>query len=65
VENLGCDMLSINETVQRSKVEGIPITQTALRQWVKNGDIHAVYAGRKALLYWPAVVKFLCGEGGV
>lgn len=56
------DVLTINEAVARSKLEGVPIPETALRRWVRNGDIHAVYTGKKALLYWPAVKKFLCGS---
>ena len=45
--------LAIRETVRRAKAEGIPIAESALRRWVKNGDIYAVHAGNKALLYWP------------
>lgn len=56
------NLLSINETVARSKLEGLPITETALRRWVRNGTLHATYAGRKALIYWPNLVKLLCGE---
>lgn len=57
-----CNILTINEAVKRSKVEGIPISETALRRWVKDGTLHATFAGRKALLYWPNVTKLLCGE---
>lgn len=56
------NMLTINETVARSKLEGIPISESAVRRWVRNGDIHAVYAGKKALIYWPALLEFLCGN---
>lgn len=56
------NLLSINETVARSKLEGMPIPETALRRWIKDGVIPATYSGRKALLYWPAVKKLLCGE---
>lgn len=56
------NVLSINETVTRSKLEGIGVSETALRRWVRDGTIHATYSGRKALLYWPAVKKLLCGE---
>lgn len=56
------NVLSINETVARSKLEGLPVTETALRRWVRDGTLHATYAGRKALLFWPNVVKLLCGE---
>ena len=53
--------LTIRETVRRAKAEGIPVAESALRRLVKNGDIHAVHAGNKALLYWPKVVEFVCG----
>lgn len=56
------NLLSINETVTRSKLEGVPIPETALRRWVRDGTVRATYSGRKALLYWPAVKKLLCGE---
>ena len=26
-----------------------------------DGTLHATYAGRKALIFWPNVVKLLCG----
>jgi len=56
------NLLSINETVARSRLEGLSITETALRRWVRDGTLHATYAGRKALIFWPNVVKLLCGE---
>lgn len=55
------DVATINETLERARAEGIPLPETALRRWVKNGEIPAVYAGKKALLYWPNVVRFVCG----
>mgnify|MGYP001058870984 CR=1 FL=1 len=56
------NLLTINEVVHRAKEENIPIAETALRRWVKDGTLHAVYAGRKALIYWPNAVGLLCGE---
>ena len=56
------DIMTINEAVRRSKTEGIPIAETALRRWVKDGTLPATYAGRKALVYWPNLVRLLCGE---
>ncbi len=53
------NLLTINEVVHRAKEENIPIAETALRRWVKDGTLHAVYAGRKALIYWPNVVGLL------
>ena len=36
----------------------------ALRQWVKSGEVPAVYSGKKALLNLDLVVKFLNGGEG-
>lgn len=56
------NILTVNEAVQRSRVENIPIAETALRRWIKDGTLHVTYAGRKALIYWPNLVSLLCGE---
>lgn len=56
------DLLTINETVTRSKLEKIPIPETALRRWVRDGTLPAAFAGHKALIFWPNVVKLLCGD---
>ena len=57
------NMLTIRETVQRSKAEGIGISEHSLRNWVKRGEIPARYAGSKALLYWPTVRAYITGNG--
>ena len=55
------DVATINETLERARAEGIPLPETALRRWVNNGQIPAVYAGKKALIFWPNLVKLVCG----
>ena len=45
------DIMTINEAVRRSKTE-----------LKKDGTLPATYAGRKALVYWPNLVRLLCGE---
>ena len=57
------EVLTINEALKRAQAEGIPLPETALRRCVKNGQIPAVYAGKKALIFWPNLVKFVCGGG--
>ena len=57
------NMLTIRETVQRSKDEGIPVSDYALRLWIKRGEIPARYVGSKALLFWPAVKNYIIGNG--
>ena len=55
----GRNILTINETVTRSKLEGIPVPETALRRWVRDGTLPAAFAGRKALIFWPMVDTIL------
>lgn len=59
METTKSNLLSINECVKRGKADGLPIPEVALRRWIKAGEVHAVYAGRKALVYWPNLVQFL------
>lgn len=50
-------------TIKETATElNIPVY--ALRQWVKAGDIPAVYAGKKALLNIDRVIDFLDMRGG-
>ena len=59
------DMLTVRGTVQRSKAEGIPISEYALRTWIKQGLIPVRYAGSKVLIFWPNVRNFItCANGG-
>ena len=58
------DVLTIREAVQRSRVEGMPVSEYTLRRWVKTGAIPTRQAGSKTLLYWPRLVAFLtCADG--
>lgn len=58
------DMLKIHEAAARAAAEGIPVSEYALRQWVRSGEIPARKAGRTILLYWPNVKGFLtCADG--
>ena len=57
------DMMRILYAVRRSKDEGIPISEYALRQWVRLGLIPAVSTGKKALIYYPNLVRYLQGGG--
>lgn len=47
------DVLSIREAVQRSKDEGVPVSEYTLRRWVKTGAIPTRQAGTKTLIYFP------------
>ena len=56
------NLLSVNEAVKRGKLENVPISETAIRRWVRDGTLHAVFSGRKALIYWPSLMKLLSGD---
>ncbi len=63
--NTQVDLVSIHDTAVRCRVEGIPLSETALRRLVKAGEIPAVKIGNKALLYWPNVTRFVeAGNSG-
>lgn len=50
-------------TIRETAAElNIPVY--ALRQWVKEGAIPAVYCGKKALLNLDRVIEFLSLKGG-
>lgn len=61
MKSMESNLLSIRQCVECGKAEGLPIPEVALRRWIKTGELRAVYAGRKALIYWPALVRFLKG----
>lgn len=53
------DMLSIAKTVERCMKEGIPLSEKALRRFVKDGSLPATHTGKKALIYFPNVLEFV------
>ena len=58
------DVLTIREAVQRSKAEGLPVTEYTLRHWGRIGAIPARKGGQKVLLFYPNLVRFLQCEDG-
>lgn len=60
-----CDVLSVREAVKRAKNEGLPISEGALRQWIRAGELPVRWAGNKALVFYPGLVRFIRCEGGV
>lgn len=59
------DMLTIREAVDRAKQEGIPISEYTLRRWVKSGAVPVRVAGKKQLIYFPNLVRYMqCVDGG-
>ena len=56
------DVMTIRDTVARAKDEGLPVSENAVRTWVKEGKIPVVRAGTKQLIYYPNFIDFLtCG----
>ena len=53
------DVMTIREAVQRSKAEGVPVSEYTLRHWIKTGAVPVRMIGKKALLYYPNLVKYL------
>lgn len=59
------DICTIREAVQRAKDDQIPISEYALRQMIKTGAIPVRMIGKKALVYYPTLVRHLqCIDGG-
>lgn len=58
------DMVTIREAVCRTKADGIPISEYALRQWVRTGAVPSRKAGTKTLLFYPNLVSYLRCEDG-
>ena len=40
------DVATISQTLARAKAENMPIPETALRRWVKDGDVPASFVGK-------------------
>lgn len=57
------DMVTIREAVERTKQDGIPVSEYALRLWIRRGEFPVRRAGVKALVFYPALVKFVKGGG--
>lgn len=53
------NVVTIREAVQRSKADGIPVSEYTLRLWVKRGAIPVRKVGQKVLLYYPNLVRYL------
>ena len=53
------DVLTIRAAVVRAKEDGLPVSEYTLRGWIKAGRVPVVYAGTRALVYYPNIVKYL------
>ena len=50
------DVLTIKEAVQRSKAEGMPVSEYTLRRIIRSGKVPIRQVGQKMLLYYPNLV---------
>lgn len=57
------NVVTIREAVQRSKADGMPVSEYTLRRWVKSGVVPVRKVGQKVLLYYPNLVRYLKCEG--
>lgn len=53
------DLLTPRQTVARLKADGLPVSEYALRSWVRTKQIPAAWIGKRALLFYPNVLKFI------
>lgn len=59
------NVVTIREAVQRSKIDGMPVTEYTLRRIIKSGGIPVRQVGAKVLIYYPNLVRYLtCEDGG-
>lgn len=58
------NVLTIREAVQRTKSDGMPVSEYTLRCWVKSGKIPVRRVGAKVLIFYPNLVSYLRCESG-
>lgn len=58
------DVLTVREAVTRCKADGMPVSEYTLRGWIKTGVVPTRNVGKKALIFYPNLVRFLqCADG--
>lgn len=56
-------LASIHKTALRCQIEGIGLTESALRRLVKSDELPCIMVGKKVLINWNALIHFLeCGS---
>lgn len=56
------EIMNIQQTVQRAKKEGIPLSAYTLRRAIQMGEIPCRVVGRTFLIPWANVVKWVYCE---
>lgn len=57
-------ILTIKETVERAKARGMPISEYTLRRAIRSGAIPCRIIGKKYLIAWQNVERWLNCEDG-
>lgn len=58
------DVMTIRGAVARAKADGLPVSESTLRNWIKAGVIPVRHAGNRTLLFYPNLVRYLQCEDG-
>lgn len=58
------DILTIKQAAERAKAEELGISEYTIRQWVRLGVLPVRKAGRKCLLSYSVLQRFLRCENG-
>lgn len=58
------NVVTIQEAVRRAREDDLPISEHALRTWIRAGTIPVRKIGSKSLLFYPNLVSYLrCDDG--
>lgn len=53
------NLLTIRQAVARCKSEGMPVSEYALRSWVRDGVITTRKIGTRNLIFYPDLIAYL------
>lgn len=53
------EMLTVKQAIEKANNCGIGISEYALRRWIKEGQFPTVNTGRKVLINWAVLMRFL------
>lgn len=60
------DLCTIREAVARARMDRMNLSEYGLRLMIKRGELGVRYVGKKALVYYPGLIKYLTfGDGSI
>lgn len=59
------DIVSIQQAVARARENGIPLSEYALRLWIRQGRVPIRKVGTKALVSYSRLVSYISCEDGM